>query len=66
MPKRTRTPNLVAFIAIGGGLIAVGISTDNRGFLWAGVLFIIVGAASVVKAKRERGTDNTGDEQQQD
>ena len=66
MVKRKRTPYLVAFIVLGCGLVTVGISTDNRGLLWAGVLFIIVGAASVVKAKRERGTDDTGDEQQQD
>jgi hypothetical protein len=66
MPKRKRTPNLIAFIAIGCGLVAVGISTDNGGLLGAGVLFIIIGIASVVKAKQKRGTDDTGDEQQQD
>jgi predicted benzoate:H+ symporter BenE len=66
MPKRKRKPNLVAFIAIGAGMVAVGISTDNWGLLGGGVVFIIIGAASVVKARRERDTDDTGDEQQQD
>ena len=66
MPKRKRAPNLVAFIAIGCGLVAVGISTDNGGLLGAGVLFIIIGAASVVKAKRERKSNNSDDQQQQD
>ena len=66
MAKRKRTPNLVAFIAIGGGLVAVGISADSRGLLGAGVLFIIIGAASVVKARRERDTDDPREEQQQD
>ncbi len=66
MAGRKRKPNLVAFIAIGGGLVAVGISTDNWGLLGAGVLFIIVGAASAVKSRRERDTDDPGDEQQQD
>jgi predicted benzoate:H+ symporter BenE len=66
MAKRKRTPNLVAFIAIGCGLVAVGISTDNWGLLGGGVLFIIIGAASVVKARRDRDTDDPGDEQQQD
>ena len=33
MAKRKRTPDLVAFIAIGCGLVAVGISTDNWGLL---------------------------------
>lgn len=65
MVRRKRTPSLIAFIAIGGGLIAVGISTDNGGLLGAGVLFIIIGAASVVKAKREDKA-NTSDDQQQD
>ena len=66
MAERKRAPNLVAFIAIGGGLVAVGISTSNWGLLGAGMLFIIIGAASVVKAKQKRDTDDTGDEQQQD
>ena len=65
MAKKKRTPNLVAFIAIGGGLVAVGISTDNWGLLGAGVLFIIIGAASAVKTRRERDADDPGDEQQQ-
>ena len=65
MAKKKRTPNLVAFIAIGGGLVAVGISTDNWGLLGAGVLFIIIGAASAVKTRRERDTNDPGDEEQQ-
>ncbi|MCK4410453.1 MAG: hypothetical protein KAW67_10215 [Candidatus Eisenbacteria sp.] len=64
--KGKRKPNLIAFIAIGCGLVAVGISTDNWGLLGAGVLFIIIGAASVVKATREREADNSNDQQQQD
>ncbi len=60
--KRRR--NLVAFIAIGCGLVAVGISTDNSGLLWGGVAFIIIGAASVVKAKRERDRGDPDDKQQ--
>jgi len=62
MAKRKRAPNLVALIAIGAALVAVGISTDNSGLMGAGALFIIAGAAGVVKAKRKRDTDNTGDE----
>ena len=65
MTKKKRKPNLVAFIVIGCGLVAVGISTDNVGLLGAGVLFIIIGAASVVKAKRE-GKGNNSDDQQRD
>ena len=66
MVKSKRAPNLVAFIVIGCGLVAVGISTDNVGLLGAGVLFIIIGAASVVKDKRERKANNSDDQQQQD
>ena len=64
MVKRKRAPNLVAFIVIGCGLVVVGISTDNWGLLGGGVLFIIIGAASVVKAKREDRADNSDDRQQ--
>jgi len=64
--KRKRAPNFIALIAIGAALVAVGISTDNGGLLGAGMLFIIAGAAGVVKAKQKRDTDNTEDEQQQD
>jgi membrane-bound ClpP family serine protease len=66
MTKKNRKPNLIGLIVIGCGLVAVGISTDNVGLLGAGVLFIIIGAASAVKTKRERDTDDSGDEQQQD
>ena len=66
MAKSKRKPRLVAFIPIGCGLVAGGIATDNWGLLAGGVAFIIIGAASVVPAKRERNTDDTGDEQQQD
>ncbi|MEA3409015.1 MAG: hypothetical protein U9Q95_01565 [Candidatus Eisenbacteria bacterium] len=66
MAKRKRAPNLVGFIVIGAGVVAVGISTDNVGLLGAGVVFIIIGAASAVKAKREHDMDDAGDEQQQD
>ncbi len=64
MAEKKRKPNLIAFIVIGAGMVAVGISTDNWGLLGGGVVFIIIGAASVVKAKREGETDNS-DEQQQ-
>ena len=66
MAEKKRKPNLIAFIIIGAGMVAVGISTDNWGLLGGGVVFIIIGAASVVKARRERDTDDTGDERQQD
>jgi predicted benzoate:H+ symporter BenE len=65
MAEKKRKPNLIAFIIIGAGMVAVGISTDNWGLLGGGVVFIIIGAASVVKAKREDEADNS-DEQQQD
>lgn len=64
MAKRKRAPSFVALIAIGCGLVAVGISTDNGGLLGAGVLFIIAGAAGIVKAKRDGTTDNSNDQQQ--
>ena len=66
MAKKKRKPNLIAFIVIGAGMVAVGISTDNWGLLGGGVVFIIIGAASVVQAKQKRSTDDTEDEQQQD
>ncbi len=66
MARRKRTPNLVAFIAIGAGLVTVGISTDNDSLIWPGVFFIIVGVATVVKAKREGKASNSDDQQQQD
>ncbi len=66
MTKKKRKPNLIGLIVIGCGLVAVGISTDNVGLLGAGVLFIIIGAAGAVKARRARDMDDTGDEQQQD
>ena len=66
MARRKRTPNLIAFIAIGAALVAVGVSTDSNGLLVAGVLFVVMGAASVVKDKRERKANNSDDQQQQD
>jgi len=66
MVRRKRTPNLIAFIAIGAALVAVGVSTDNNGLLVAGVLFIVTGVASIMKAKRERGANDSDDQQQQD
>ena len=66
MVRRKRTPNLIAFIAIGAALVAVGVSTDNNGLLVAGVLFVVVGVATVVKAKQERKANNSDDQQQQD
>jgi predicted benzoate:H+ symporter BenE len=64
MARSKRKPNLIAFIVIGCGLVAVGISTENWGLLGAGVLFIIIGVASVVKAKREGEADNSDDQRQ--
>jgi hypothetical protein len=61
-----RKPNLAGLIVIGCGLVAVGISTDNWGLLAGGVVFIIIGAASVVKAKREGKANSSDDQQQQD
>ena len=66
MTKKKRKPNLIAFIAIGAALVAVGVSTDSNGLLVAGVLFVVMGAASVVKDKRERKANNSDDQQQQD
>jgi len=66
MAGKKRKPHLIALIPIGCGLVAVGIATDNWGLLGGGVVFIIIGAAGVVQAKKERDTDGSGDEQQQD
>ncbi len=66
MARRKRTPNLIAFIAIGAALVAVGVSTESNGLLVAGVLFVVVGVATLVKVKQERGANNSDDQQQQD
>jgi hypothetical protein len=60
MSRGRRRANLVGFVAIGGGLVAVGIATRNWGLLGAGVLFIIIGAADAVRA-RERDDDQEDD-----
>jgi hypothetical protein len=64
--RTKRKPNLRGLIVIGCGLVAVGISTDNGGILWGGIAFIVIGAASVVKDRRERKANNSDDQQQQD
>ncbi len=66
MTEKKRKPRLIAFIPIGCGMVAVGIATDNWGLMAGGIVFIIIGAAGAVKAKQERGADNSDDEQQQD
>jgi membrane-bound ClpP family serine protease len=66
MDRTKRKPNLVGLIVIGCGLIAVGISTDNGGILAGGIAFVVIGAASVVKDRRERKGNSSDDQQQQD
>ena len=60
MRGRRRKGALVAFVAVGCGLVAVGISTKNGGLMGAGVVFIIIGAADAVRRRK------SGDEDKQE
>jgi membrane-bound ClpP family serine protease len=50
--RRKRAP--VGLIVVGCALVAVGISSGTTGFLGAGIVFIIVGAAVAVRSRRGR------------
>lgn len=66
MSEPKRRPNLVAFIIIGLGMVTVGISTETWGLTGGGILFIMVGAASVVKSRREDRADEDEGESPKD
>ena len=61
MAEEKGRPNLIAFIVIGCGMIAVGISTEVWGLMLGGVVFVIIGAADVVKKRRSGAEDDTTD-----
>jgi hypothetical protein len=56
----------VAFIIIGLGMVTVGISTETWGLMGAGVVFIVIGAVSVVQSRRQQRTDKEQGSQQRD
>jgi len=59
MPRGRRKAGLAGFIVIGCGLVAVGISTKNYGLMSAGVVFILIGAADVIRSRKsEDRTDS--------
>jgi predicted benzoate:H+ symporter BenE len=62
MAGEKRRPNLIAFIVIGCGMIAVGISTEVWGLMLGGVVFVIIGAADVVKKRRAEREDDGADQ----
>jgi hypothetical protein len=61
MSRPRRKANMAGLIVIGCALVAVGISTDNYGIMAGGVVFIIVGAAVVVRSRKTGGNDNGTD-----
>jgi hypothetical protein len=61
MSESGRRPSLVAFIIIGLGMVTVGISTETWGLMGAGMLFILIGAVSVVQSRRARSEDKERD-----
>jgi len=61
MIGKKERPRLMALVVIGIALVAVGISTGNGGILGAGIVFIIIGAAAGVRARRaESSRDDAG------
>jgi hypothetical protein len=66
MSESKRRPSLVAFIIIGLGMVTVGISTETWGLMGAGVVFIVIGAVSVVQSRRQQRTDKEQGSQQRD
>ena len=58
MAEVKRKPNMVGLLVIGCGLVAVGIATENYGLIGAGGLFIIIGAADVVRKRRGGGEED--------
>lgn len=53
MANDTRRPSLVAFIIIGVGMVVVGLSTDVMGLTGGGIVFIIIGVASVLASRQD-------------
>ncbi len=66
MSEKKRGPALIAFIPIGFALIVIAITTENYGFLGAGVLFVGIGAVSVARSRKNEKENEPGDEQQGD
>jgi len=63
MPSGKRKAGLAGFIVIGCGLVAVGISTENYGLMSGGVVFILIGAAAVIRSRKSGDTtDDTTDD----
>jgi len=51
--KRKKITPLAAFIPIGLGLIALGIST-NTAFIGAGALFVMIGVVNLVRHRKSQ------------
>jgi hypothetical protein len=66
LSESKRRPSLVAFIIIGLGMVTVGISTETWGLMGAGMLFIIIGAVSVVQSRREQNAADDGGSKHED
>ena len=49
-----KTPSLIGFIVIGSGVTVVGLATENYGLMGAGVVFIIIGVADVMRSRGNR------------
>ena len=62
MPTERRTaPTKAAFIPIGIALMVIGMN-GNEGLIGAGIVFLIAGIVSVKSVKRQRTSEDSGDE----
>jgi len=52
MPGSAKDGGIVAFIIIGMGMVVIGITSEVSGLIFGGLTFIIIGAASVLRARK--------------
>ena len=58
---RRKAPPQAAFIPIGIALMVIGMN-GNEGLIGAGIVFLIAGIVSVKSVKRQRTSEDSGDE----
>ena len=58
---RSKATPQAAFIPIGVALMVIGMN-GNEGLIGAGIVFLIAGIVSVKSVKRQRNSEDSGDE----